>query len=333
MIVGERETMKLSRSLGSLANRGIRYVQAEVSHIDTGGQKVVTEEGEFGYDYLVLATGAEYDWGAVPGSAEAYSFYSIDTARRLRRRLANFRKGRIVIAVSSLPYKCPPAPFEAAMVLDWHFKGLGVRKDVQIDVSTPEPSPLKVAGPVATEKIKSDLARRGINLHTDVAVKEVSKSGQEALFSNGETMKADVVITIPAHRPAQVAREAGLVDESGWVKADQETLETKVANVFAIGDVNVVPMAAGMGLPKAGVFASSEGETVGKNIAAEISGGARTTFPGEGICYLAASGQTAGAVQGKFLAYGHPEVTYRSATARGMRGKERFERDWRRFRV
>ena len=333
LIVGEREAAKLSRSLGFLANRGVSFVQAEVRRIDTRAQEVVTDSGEFGYDYLVIATGAEYDWSAVPGSSEAYSFYSIDTARRLRRKLAGFRRGRIVIAVSSLPYKCPPAPFEAAMVLHWHFKRLGIRKDVEIEVSTPEPRPLKVAGPAATEKLKSDLMHRGIHLRTDAAVKEVSRSGREVLFSDGRTTMADIAITIPAHRPAPVVVEAGLVSEHGWVAVDPATLETEVPNVFAIGDVNMVPMATGMGIPKAGVFASSEGETVGRNIAAAITGWDRTSFPGEGACYLATSGQTAGMLKGRFLASGQPDVIYTSATARGMRGKERFERDWRRFRV
>ena len=122
LIVGEREASKVSRSLGSLANRGIEYTQTEVEAIDVEGRTVTTSDRTLEYDYLVLAPGAAYDWDAVPGSASAYSFYSIESARRLRRKLSFFRKGRVVIAVSGTPYKCPPAPFEAALILDWAFK-------------------------------------------------------------------------------------------------------------------------------------------------------------------------------------------------------------------
>jgi sulfide:quinone oxidoreductase len=332
LIAGEREPEKLSRSLGTLSNRGIRYVQAEVHRIETGARRVETGEADFDYDYLVLASGAEYDWDAVPGSAGAYSFYSLDTARRLRRRLARFKKGRIVIGVASLPYKCPPAPFEAAMVLDWLFRERGVRKYVDIQVFTPEPQPLKVAGPEATAKLQQQMARRGIRLHAGAGVTKVDSDGRGAVFSDGSALEADIVMTVPAHRPAAIVREAGLAGESGWVPVDARTLEA-APGLFAIGDTNSVLMGNGMPIPKAGVFASSEGETVGQNIAAEILGREPVAFPGEGYCPLAVSGTSAAILEGSFLAPEKPRVTYRAPSSRGMRRKERFEQDWRRFRV
>ena len=128
LIVGDREAAKVSRSLGSLANRGVRYVEAEVEALDIESRMVATSAGKLEYDHLVVAAGAAYDWEAVPGAGSAYSFYDLETARRLRRKLRSFRQGRILIAVASLPYKCPPAPFEMAMVLDWEFKRRGGAK-------------------------------------------------------------------------------------------------------------------------------------------------------------------------------------------------------------
>lgn len=141
LIVGERESNKVRRSLGSLTRRGVRHLEAEVESVDTSSHTVTTSAGKQEYDYLVLASGAVYDWDAVPGARNAYSFYNIDTARRLRRKLASFRNGRVIIAVASLPYKCPPAPFETSLVLDWAFTRSGVRRDVEIHVFTPEPMP------------------------------------------------------------------------------------------------------------------------------------------------------------------------------------------------
>jgi sulfide:quinone oxidoreductase len=333
LIVGERESTKISRSLGSLTRRGVRLWEAEIESVDTASRTVTTSAGKLEYDYLVLAPGAVYDWDAVPGAKSAYSFYNIETARRLRRKLASFGKGRVIIAVPSLPYKCPPAPFETAMVLDWAFTRRGVRRDVELHVFTPEPMPLAVAGPQASAKLVSDLQGKGIQTHTNLAIKEVSRDGRQALFSDGSTLDAGLVITVPTHRPSPLVRAAGLVGPSGWVDVKPDTLETKVAGVYAIGDVNNVPMANGRGIPKAGVFASAEGEIVARNIAASINGTAPTAFSGVGYCFILYGGDQAGAVRGEFLASERPRVNLEPPSGEGYRAKEQFEADWRRFRI
>ena len=333
LIVGQREAVKVSRSLGSLANRGVTYLQAEVESIDLKNRAVMTSNGTIDYDSLVVAPGASYDWDAVPGSTTAYSFYNLETARRLRSKLSRFTRGRVVIAVSSVPYKCPPAPFEVAMILDWAFKQRQVRNAIEIHVFTPEPAPLAVAGPEASAKLRVDLARRGVELHTEAAVREVDIRGMEATFTDGSSLGADLIVTVPTHRVPPFVEDAGLSGPSGYVTASPDTLETGHDGVFAIGDVTSVLMANGRPLPKAGVFASSEGETVGHNIAAAIQGTEPSAFSGAGHCFIAYSGTSAGMVRGNFLAEGSPDVRFQTASARGYRAKERFERDWRRFRV
>lgn len=336
LIVGQREVERSSRSLGVLANRGINFLQAEVSSIDYAGKTVDTSGGTLEYDYLVIAAGAEYDWDHVPGSAEAYSFYNIDTARRLRRRLSRIKKGRIAIGVASVPYKCPPAPYEAAMYMDWWFRERGIRADIEIEVATPEPGPVPVAGPDAMSLIRRALDRKGIELKTEAPVTEVAADGRAVQYGNGDSSDVDVAVTIPHHVVAGLVRgvsNTGLIGEGGWVKVDPKTLETNEAGVYAIGDVNAVPMANGRGVPKAGVFASAEGETVAQNIAAAINGTEAMDFPGEGYCFLGFNPNVTALVTGRFMAEGKPDVRLTSPSARGARKKERFERDWKRFRV
>ncbi len=333
LIVGEREVSKTSRSLGRLANRGVRFLEAEVLAIDIGSQTVSSSVGEIEYDYLVVALGAAYDWESVPGSAGAYSFYDLENARKLRKRLAGFRAGRVIIAVSSVPYKCPPAPFEAAMVLDWAMKQRKTRRAIDIHVYTPEPAPLPVAGAEAGARIARDLDRKGIELHTDAGVTAVSPDGREAAFSDGSAIDADIVITVPTHRAPAVVAESGLLDGQGWIKVSPSTLKTQHPGVFAVGDVVSIPMANGRPLPKAGVFASAEGEAAGRNIAAAIDGSGPVSFDGQGHCFIAYSGRQGGMVKGEFLAEGGPRVTLQPPSTSGFRAKERFERDWRRFRI
>ena len=193
--------------------------------------------------------------------------------------------------------------------------------------------PLAVAGPEAGKRLIGDMEGRGIHVHTGVGVTEVGDGGRAAVFSDGSAMNADLLITVPTHRTPQLVEEAGLAGPSGWVGVSPETLETQRSGVFAIGDVNAVPMANGRPLPKAGVFASSQGETVGRNIAAQINGTEPASFPGVGYCFLLYGRVHAGMLRGEFLDAERPKVTMEPPSARGFKAKERFERDWRRFRI
>lgn len=334
LIVGERDVRKTGRSLGQLANRGIDFVESNIKSIDTAGHKVETDAGTFEFDYLVVALGATYDWDAVPGSDLAYSFYNLDTARRLRRRLSRFRRGKLVISVATPPYKCPPAPFETAMMIHWYMRKQGIRKDSEIIVTIPEPAPMAVAGPAAAARLSDDLERRDIELRTGISVTSVTPGAMEAGYSDGSSIAADVIVTVPVHRVPKIVSESGLTGGKPWTPVNAETLETPASNIFAVGDVNVVPFAEGKAIPKAGVFASGQGQHAAETIAARIMDTAPpSAYDGSGECFLAYSTTQSALVGGEFLAPGGPDVALKAPTASGMRSKERFERDWRRFRI
>lgn len=334
LIVGERDVRKTGRSLGQLANRGIDFVESEISSINTATRNVQTAAGTFDYDYLVVALGASYDWDAVPGSDLAYSFYNLETSRRLRRRLSRFRRGRLLISVAAPPYKCPPAPFETAMMIHWYFRRQGIRKDSEIIVTIPEPAPLAVAGPEASARLREGLGRRGIELRTGIGVTSVVPGAMEAGFNDGSSIAADVIVTVPVHRLPAVVAESGLADGKPWTPVDATTLETSASDVFAIGDVNTVPFGENRAIPKAGVFAAGQGENVAERIAARILDTAPPpAYDGTGECFLAYSSTQSAMVGGTFLANGGPLVALKPPSASGMRSKERFERDWRRFRI
>jgi len=333
LIVGEREPGKTGRSLGRLANRGINFVEANINDIDIKNQKVETSAGTLDYDYLVVALGAAYDWDAVPGAKDAYSFYDFDYARDLRRRLSRLKRGKIVLAASKPPYKCPPAPMETAMMINWWARKKGIRKDLDISVYIPEPGPLGVAGKEASQRVRSALDTRGIELVTAAGVTEVAHSGREASFMDGSSVKADVIATVPVHKLPDVVAASGINNDKPWVPVDRGTLETSTPNVFAIGDVNVVPSGE-FAIPKAGVFASGQGTKVGQVIASRINGSNEPEpYDGVGWCFMAYSGGRSATVGGEFLTDGGPDTVLSDPTVSGMKAKERFERDWRSFRI
>jgi len=159
-------------------------------------------------------------------------------------------------------------PLEMGMLLHWLLSRRGVRDDFDLKIFIPEPAPLGVAGPDAVARVRAALEERHIELHTAAGVVDVS--GREASFSDGSSLEADLIVTVPVHRCPDVVAESGLTEAGSWVPVDPDTLETSVPGVFAIGDVNVIPIGEGKAIPKAGVFASGQAETVGRLIASRV---------------------------------------------------------------
>lgn len=192
---------------------------------------------------------------------------------------------------------------------------------------------MPIAGEEAAALIAGALSDRGIELHTEAGVTEVDEDGRLARFSDGSSVEAELVITIPVHRVPEVVASTKLVDDSGWITVEPETLATSLEDVYAIGDIAMVPMAIGKGLPKAGVFASAAGAVVGHNIAAAINGTESTTFDGKGHCFIYYTPEEAGKIQGEFLADGAPKVELVPPGPEGAEEKKKFEEDWRAFRI
>src|SRR3972149_2892732 len=102
-----------------IVNPGVQFRQEVVTSIDPIARRVVTDRNRYDADELVVALGAEYDFSVPPGFSEGgHEFYSIEGALRLRDVLPSFRSGAVIIGVLGEPFKCPPAPCEAAMLLD-----------------------------------------------------------------------------------------------------------------------------------------------------------------------------------------------------------------------
>ena len=94
---------------------GVKFIRDTVTSIDPVAKIVTTQHGRFEADVLVVALGADYAIHATPGLAEGGNeFYSLTGAERLRDVLPTFSKGKVIVGVCSAPFKCPPAPSEAA---------------------------------------------------------------------------------------------------------------------------------------------------------------------------------------------------------------------------
>ncbi len=329
VMLGRRDPRRITRDLRRLERKGIEFIAAEITALDLPNKKVWLSEREVAFDYLVVALGAQYSADEVPGLARAYTFYHLDGAEGLRDELPRFSAGRVAIVVPSVPYKCPAAPYEGALLLDDYFRRRRRRDDVEIRVFTPEPQPMPVAGQAAGHAVMDILAAREVWFHPGARIKSVDQEAKTLHFEDGSEAPFDLLIATPIHQAPSVVRAGGLAPEGGWVAVDRETLATEVEDVYAIGDVTAVPLASGKMLPKAGVFAHGEAEVVARNIAAEVHGrDAHWAFGGQGACFLETSRGKAAYVTGKFFAEPEPDVDLRQPSFLWHWAKVGFERMW-----
>lgn len=313
-----------TRPLSRLAARGLRYVQDDVTAIDLDRRTVVTRaSGAWPYDALVVALGAELRPDLVAGyDPTGSNLYDPDQAEAIAARVASIEEGRIGIGILDVPYKCPPAPYEAAFLIDAVLRRRGVRDRVELEVFTPQPSSLPVAGPAACAEVEGRLAAKRIGFLPGRRAAGVE--GQTVVFE-GERRRYDVFIGVPPHRGPAVVKTAGLATGE-WIRPDPRTCRTAADRVFAVGDVAEFPLPNGMMLPKAGVFAEAQGLVAADAIADELTGGTGgAAFDGRGYCFIEVGDGLATAVRGDFFAAPQPVVEVAEPSPQTLDEKRAFE--------
>lgn len=330
LMTNDRTPKQISRPMKGITKHGVELLQGNISTISPESRTITMNGASHSADYLVVSLGAEYSVQNVPGLAEAgLNLYTMEGAAAIRDALPRIHRGRVVVLISSMPFKCPAAPYEAAMLLDSFFAKRGLRKDVEVAVYTPEPGPMPVTGPQVSGQVKSILESKNIRYFPQWTVKSVNPSQKQLLFASGETAPFDLLIYVPPHCAPAVVRESGLTGNGPWVQVDRSTLETRFSGVYAIGDVTGIMLSNGKPLPKAGVFAHRQAETVARRIAHAITGkGSPAVFDGHGECFLEVGHGRAGLGRGNFYAEPAPAVTMKSPSLWWHYGKVFYEKYW-----
>jgi sulfide:quinone oxidoreductase len=253
----------------------------------------------------------------------------LDGSVAIARALSSFSGGRIVILTAAPSYKCPAAPYEAAMLIEDHLKRRGLREKTQIDLYAAEPGPMGTAGPEVSAGVRQMVESKSIGYHPNHQVTVVDGGARQIKFLDGSSAVFDLLIYIPTHRAPTAVKEAGLLSDSGWIAVDRYTMETKFKNVFAIGDVTAIPLKMGKPLPKAGAFAHGQAEVVAHNLSFDWTGrGEPHRFEGAGQCFIEIGGHRAGIGKGNFYAEPIPKVVIKNPTFRGHVAKVLFEKYW-----
>ena len=330
VMTGARKAEDICRPLKRLEKRGIEVICGEIEHINPAERSVVVNGNTLSGDFLVISLGADLAPESIPGLAEAgHNVYTLKGAETLRDSFSNFRKGKLVVLTATPAYKCPAAPYEAAMLIEAGCRKRKVRDAIEIDIYAAEPGPMPVTGPEFSAGVRQMVEGKEINYHPEHQVTKVNPATRTINFANGAVADYDLLVYVPPHRAPRVVSDAGLCGESGWVQVDRHTLETGYPGVYSIGDINGIPLKVGKPLPKAGTFAHGQAEVVAQNIVHAITvSGRPASYDGHGECFIEAGDGKSGKGSGNFYAEPTPRVKASRVGWRWHAAKILLEKYW-----
>ncbi|MCW0217381.1 MAG: FAD-dependent oxidoreductase [Prosthecobacter sp.] len=265
----------------------VEFIQAEIDAITPDTHSVTLKEGStLTYDVLIIATGCHTAPEETQGMLgpkwrdNIHDFYTLDGARALRDKLANWPGGKLVMHVNEMPIKCPVAPLEFIFLADDFLREKNMRDKVSITYVTPLSGAF--TKPKAAKKLGHLLTDKGIELVTEFAVEHVDQEQNRLVCYDGREVPYDLLVTIPTNMGDAVIQRSGLGDDLNFIPTHKNTLQSlKYPDVFVLGDATNVPTS------KAGSVAHFESETLADNVLLHIEGKPlKAEFDGHANCFI-----------------------------------------------
>ncbi len=329
VMMGNRKPHEIQKDYKPLSKKGITVVHGVIDSIDPHNISVSVNGKNYHGDYMIISLGADLSPDSYGLSKAGYNFYTLDGATNFYTALSNISEGKIVLLTAAPAYKCPAAPYEAAMLVEYYLRKKKIRDTVTIDLYAAESMPMAVTGSAISQKVRHIVESRNISYHPEHQIKEVDTENRTLYFNNGIKAQYDLLGFVPVHHAPKVAKDAGLLNDSGWISVDKHSLETKFPKVYAIGDITTIPLKLGKPLPKAGVFAHGQAEVAAHNIACSIKGKDNPkVFEGFGQCFLETGDGKAALGKGNFYAEPLPDIKLFEPGRHWHAAKILFEKDW-----
>lgn len=318
VMFGRKKPDAVRNAYSDIAKPGVRFLQQTITEIEPEARRVTTDGGVHEADILVVALGADYDLAATPGLAEGGNeFYSTQGAERLGELLPTFSKGRAIVGVCAAPFKCPPAPSEAALLLHDYLSDRGVRGDCEISIVIPFDTPVPPS-PDTSRALVAAFAERDITFVAGLRVGSLDPARRVAVLDDGSEMPYDLFLGVPKHCVPDVVAAAGMIEDR-WVPVNPKTLETRFPGVYAVGDV------ADVGTPKAGVFAEGTARVVADSVIARLQSGEQPGgYDGRGSCYIEFGAGRVGRVDVDFFSGPKPTGTFSEPSEALVAEKQHF---------
>ncbi|MDP2335421.1 MAG: FAD/NAD(P)-binding oxidoreductase [Bacteroidota bacterium] len=266
---------------------GVELIYADIDKIVAEENKVLLEGGKvLNYDFLLIATGTHTAPEETPGlkdklwQKEIFDFYTYEGALALHKFFKNWEGGKLVMAITELPYKCPVAPIEFVCLADEYFTKRGIRDKVDITFVTPLPGAF--TKPVATKILGAMLEEKNIKVIPDFYIEKIDNDKKTLVSYDEIEVPFDVLTIVPMNIGSKMIERSGLGDDMNYVPTNKYTLQSdQYENIFVIGD------AANLPTSKAGSVAHFAGEILFENMMSAIEGRPLTAeFDGHANCYI-----------------------------------------------
>ena len=266
---------------------GVNMIYSAIDKIEGDANKVHLEGGQvLNYDFLIVATGTKTNPDETPGLKdklwykEIFDFYTIDGALALQKFFKGWGGGKLVMAITELPYKCPVAPLEFVFLADAYFTELGIRDKVEIAYVTPMPGAF--TKPVATKMLSELLAEKNIEVIPDFYIERVDNDEKKLISYDEKEIDFDVLTVVPVNMGDEMIDRSGLGDDLNFVPTDKHTLQSVAhENIFVLGDAANIPTS------KAGSVAHFAADILFENLMSAIEGRPlHAKFDGHANCYI-----------------------------------------------
>ena len=325
IIKGTRTFENSTGSLSGLTKKDIDYLNEEILSVDLENKKVATTTQNLSYDFLIIAMGAVLAPEKIPGLNEnGLNLYDYRQAEQIHDKILELKSGKIAISIMGMPYKCPPAPFEASLLIDSMLREAGTRDSVQIHFYSPAPITLPAAGPEISKQILELISSEKIAFHDSCKIKSVEPN--KLVFENSEA-DFDLLLAVPPHIAPDIIVKTGLAQENNFIPINRDC-KTSYENVYALGEVTTIKVTEKLAVPKAGVFAEGEGLTVAQNIISKIQSKEEDSlFDGKGGCFIESGRDTASLIEVDMFSGPEPSTNLTESTTEHLEEKLQFEKD------
>lgn len=233
-------------------SKNIQFRMAEVKQIVSGQNKVVTDIGEFEYDVLVIATGADTNFFGNKNMTDyAFPMKSTVEAIQLRHRLihnfedalnakteAELQKLMTIVVVGGGPTGVELSGAIADMKryqLPKDYPELDFKK-MTIYLLEGSAKTLGTMSEKSSEESLRYLNKLGVTVLTNTILKDFD--GQNAILQNGESISTTLVIWaagIKGNVPAGISKE--MVAKGNRIMVDRRCRVQGFTNIYSIGDV------------------------------------------------------------------------------------------------
>ncbi len=261
--------------LDAAKNGGYTFFNATCTGADRAGRRLITDQGEIAYDYLVLTPGIDYDYAKI-GVNDPETEYRLRTEYpagwtlgtehvTIKRKVQNFKGGVFIQTVPGGNYRCLPAPYERACMIASVFKKNKIKGKVLVLDHNPDITIKKNGFHAAFDELYKDI----IEYVPSVEIKSVDVD-KRSITTEFDTYQFDDAAIYPNIRGSKLLETLGVMDPKSLQKeARIDVLKYHVPgdeHIYVAGDSRPMPFS------KSANTSNTEGKYVAKVIAAHAAG-------------------------------------------------------------